>query len=213
MAHDFSNAGTVVSGPEASTRPGAAKLPELPRHDFHLMHNPENWEVCQREDGEWEWLPRLKCLYLVPGINGVRQVKGGIDDSPARLAFKDRGWTIIDRDLGYVTKYPCARGKSSYLTWDRPHVMGRKIIVRHDAAGYAAWRRGLVEDGTIPTPEPEALEAILHQLDRRIERAGKSVHIPGVKARVDADTAKLDGAKKAAKKATTKKRKKATSGK
>jgi hypothetical protein len=91
--------------------------------------------------------------------------------------------------------------------------MGRKIIVRHDAVGYAAWRRGLVEDGTIPTPEPEALEAILHQLDRRIERAGKSVHIPGVKARVDADTAKLDGAKKAAKKATTKKRKKATSGK
>jgi hypothetical protein len=211
MAHDFSNSGTLVSGPEASTRPGATKLPELPRKDFHLMHNPESWELAQREDGEWEWLPRLKCLYLVPGINGVRQVKGGIDDSPARLAYQDRGWTVIDRALGYVTKYPCARGQSAYLTWDRPHVMGRKIIIRHDAPGYAAFRRGLIENGTIQAPEPEALEAILHQLDKRIDRAGKSIHIPGVKARVEADQAKLDGAKKAAKKATTRKRKKATS--
>ena len=80
--------------------------------------------------------------------------------------------------------------------------MGRKVIIRHDAEGYAAFRRGLIENGTIQAPEPEALEAILHQLDKRIDRAGKSIHIPGVKARVEADQAKLDGAKKAAKKAT-----------
>lgn len=206
MAHDFSDTGTVISGSRADTRPGAARLPELPRKDFYLMHHPESWEAVQREDGEWEWLPRLKPLYLTPGINGVRQVKGGVDDGPARLMYQDRGWTILPRTLGYVTKYPCARGDSSYLTWDTPHVMGRKIIIRHDAEGYADFRRGLLETGTIKPPEPEALEAILHQLDRRIDRAGKSVHIPGVKARVESDQAKLDGAKKAAKKATTKKK-------
>ena len=206
MAIDFSESGKVVQGPEASTRPGATTIPEMPRCDFYLMHHPENWELRARPDGDYEWLPRLKLLFLQPGINGVRQVRGGMDDSAARISFQDRGWTILDRKLGYVTKYPCRRGQSSYLTWDTPHVMGRKVIVRHDADGYADWRRTLLENGTIQTPEPEALEAILHELDKRIERAGKAIHIPGVRVQVEKDEKKRAAGKKAAKKATTRKR-------
>ena len=206
MAIDFSESGKVVQGAEASTRPGATVVPEMPRCDFYLMHHPEGWELNERPDGEWEWLPRLKPLFLQPGINGVRQVRGGMDDSAARISFQDRGWTILDRKLGYVTKYPCRRGHSSYLTWDIPKVMGRRVIVRHDAEGYADFRRSLLENGTIPAPEPEALEAILHELDKRIERGGKSIHIPGVKAQVDKDEKKRTAGKKAAAKATTRKR-------
>lgn len=200
MARDFASIGTVVTGAAADTRPGANKLPGRAQPDFHLMHHPENWEIVETPTGEYEWLPRLKPLYLQAGINGVRSVRGGgVDDSAARLSYRDRGWTIIPRDLGYVTKYPTARGQSSYLTWDTPHLMGRKIVVRHDAEGYNTFRRSLVESGVIPTPAPEALEAVLHSLQSRINRAGKSIHIPGVKARVEADEKRLKGAKAATK--------------
>ena len=139
-------------------------------------------------------------------MNGVRQVKGGVDDSQARIMFQDRGWTILNRGLGYVTKYPCRRGQSSFLTWDRPQVMGKRVLVRHDSAGYADFRRSLVEDGTIAPPIPEALELILHDLDKRIERAGKAIHIPGVQAQAEKDQKKRSAGKKAAAKATTRKR-------
>ncbi|MAH44637.1 hypothetical protein CMI37_02360 [Candidatus Pacearchaeota archaeon] len=206
MAHDFSSAGTVVTGADASTRPGAGRLPEGPRADFYLIHNPESWEIYERPDGEYEWLPKLKPLYLTPGVNGVRQVKGGFDDAPARLAVTDRGWTVLDRSLGYITKYPCRRGQSAFLTWNTPVAMGRRVVVRHDVEGYAAWRRELVENGTIAAPEPEALDAVLHRLEQTINRGQKAIHIPGVKARIDANEKKKTGAKKAAKRATSRKR-------
>ena len=208
MARDFSQAGRVVTGPEADTRPGAGELPGRPRTDFHLMRHPENWEIREKADGEYEWLPRLKHLYLQPGVNGIRAIRGGgIDDSSARVSHQDRGWTLIPRELGYVTKYPCRGGQTSaYLTWDVPHLLGRRIVTRHDAEGYADFRRGLVEDGTIPPPEPEALEAVLHRLQASIERAGQTIHIPGVQARVEAAKKRKAGARTAAKKATTRKR-------
>ena len=206
MALDFSQSGTVVTGAAADTRPGAGVLPENPRPDFYLLHHPESWELNERSDGEWEWLPRLKFLKLTPGVNGVRQVKGGVDDAGARIMMEGRGFSLIARNLGYVTKYPCRRGMSSYLTWDVPALLGKRLIVRHDGEGYADWRRSLLENGTIAPPQPEALAAILHRLDKRIERGGKSIHIPGVKAEVEKNEKKRAAGKKAATKATTRKR-------
>ncbi len=206
MAIDFSQSGTVVTGATADTRPGAGVLPENPRPDFYLMHHPESWELNERSDGEWEWLPRLKPLFLTPGVNGVRQLKGGVDDAGARIQVQEQGFQVLDRGLGYVTKYPCRRGMSSYLTWDVPTLLGKRLIVRHDGEGYTSWRRSLLEDGTIPAPQPEALEAILHELGQRIERGGKSIHIPGVKAEVEKNEKKRAAGKKAATKVTTRKR-------
>lgn len=194
MAHDFGQIGTVVSGAEASTNPAAAILPELPRAKFYLMHNPQGWEPVQREDGGWEWLPVLKRLICKPGVNGVRGTKGGIDDSQARIGFQDRGWTILDRQLGYLTRYPCKRGHTYYLTWDKPIKAGRRVIVRHDSKGYNDFRRSLVADGLIKTPVPEVLIGILDQFQRQIDRNAKDIHIPAVKAKIDEAQAVLDGA-------------------
>jgi len=194
MAHDFGNFGTVVSGAEASTNPAAGILPELPRAKFYLMHNPEGWEPVKREDGGWEWLPILKRLICKPGVNGVRGGRGGIDDSQARVGFQDRGWTIIDRSLGYITRYPCRKGYTYYLTWDKPVKAGRRVIVRHDAEGYNAFRRQLVEDGIVKAPVPEVLYGILNQYEKKIERNAKDIHIPAIKAKIDEAQEVLDGA-------------------
>lgn len=198
MAHDFGSVATVVSGVEASTNPAANRLPEMPRANFYLMHNPEGWEPVKRDDGGWEWLPILKRLLLKPGVNGVRGTKGGMDDSQARIGFQDRGWTIIDRTMGYVTRYPCRRGYSYYLTWDKPIRAGRRLIVRHDAEGYNAFRRELVEDGVIAPPLPEILDGVLDGFQKQIDRNSKDIHIPIVKAKIDEAKELITGAGKAA---------------
>ena len=120
MAHDFGSVGTVVEGVEASRNPRAHILPEAPRANFYLMHNPQGWEPNKLDDGTWEWLPVLKRLMIKPGVNGVRGTRNGVDDGQARMGYQDRGWTILPRDLGYITRYPCRRGYSYYLTWDQP---------------------------------------------------------------------------------------------
>jgi hypothetical protein len=198
MAHDFGNQGTVLSGVEASTTKGAGILPELPRSNFYLMHHPEGWEPVEDSEGNWEWLPTLKRLLLKPGVNGVRGGGGQIDDSFARVGFADRGWTILDRQLGYVTRYPCRRGYSYYLTWDTPSKVGRRLIVRHDSEGYNEFRRELVTSGTVPAPVAEILEGILETYSNQINRNSKDIHIPTVKAKIEATQELIDGASAAA---------------
>jgi len=170
----------------------------MPRANFYLMHNPEGWEPVQKEDGSWEWLPVLKRLLLKPGVNGVRGTRNGLDDSRARISFQDRGWTIIDRSMGYVTRYPCRRGWSYYLTWDHPIKAGRRLVVRHDAEGYNEFRRELVEDGVVQAPLPEVLADVLRGHQKQIDRNSKDIHIPVVKARIDEAKELIAGARKAA---------------
>ena len=204
MAHEFGSAGTVVAGVEASSNPRAHILPESPRPNFYLMHSPQGWEPNKLEDGTWEWLPVLKRLLLKPGVNGVRMAGGTIDDSQARIGYQDRGWTIIDRRLGYVTRYPCRGGNSYYLTWDEPIKAGRRLVVRHDAEGYNDFRRSLVEDGVISPPVPEVLAAILQDYHKQIDRNSKDVHIPIVKAKIDSTKDLIKGATAAAAKVAPK---------
>ena len=186
-------------------------MPENPRADFYLMHHPQAWEPVETQAGVWEWLPKLKRFLLVPGVNGVRAVRGGVDDGPARINFERQGFKILPRDLGYVTKYTARNGRPPYYaSWEIPVALGTRVAVRMDADHYLEFRRGLVESGMVPQPEPEALEIVLEDLQHRINRNGTQIHIPGAKAVVDKATAKKAGATKAkaqaAKKPTPRKR-------
>jgi len=210
MAHDFGSTGTVLSGAEASTTKGAGVLPELPRSNFYLMHHPEGWEPVETTAGTWEWLPVLKRLLLKPGVNGVRGGGGQIDDSFARVGFADRGWTILDRQLGYVTRYPCRRGYSYYLTWDVPSKVGRRLIVRHDSEGYNEFRRELVTSGAVEMPVSEILEGILETYSNQINRNSKDIHIPTVKAKIESTKDLIKGATAAAAELTGKPKAKRT---
>tara|TARA_R100000655_G_scaffold19541_4_gene40743 strand:+ start:1211 stop:1885 length:675 start_codon:yes stop_codon:yes gene_type:complete len=205
MAHDFSNTGQVITGPATGTAPGADRLPEMPRPDFYLMHHPDGWEPVEVSPDEWEWLPKLKRFLLVPGVNGVRSVRGGVDDGPARINFERQGFKILPRDLGYVTKYTARNGRPTfYASWEIPVALGNRVAVRMDDEHYIEFRRGLVQSGVVAPPEPEALDIVLEDLKHRINRNGTQIHIPGAKAVVDKATAKKAGATKAKAKATKK---------
>jgi len=174
------------------------------------MHHPEGWEPVETTAGTWEWLPVLKRLLLKPGVNGVRGGGGQIDDSFARVGFADRGWTILDRQLGYVTRYPCRRGYSYYLTWDVPSKVGRRLIVRHDSEGYNEFRRELVTSGAVEMPVSEILEGILETYSNQINRNSKDIHIPTVKAKIESTKDLIKGATAAAAELTGKPKAKRT---
>jgi len=159
----------------------------------------------ETEPGQWEWLPKLKRFLLVPGVNGVRAVRGGVDDGPARLNFERQGFKILPRDLGYVTKYTARNGRPTYFaSWEIPVAIGNRLAVRMDEDHSIEFRRALVTDGLVDAPEPEALEIVLEDLQHRINRNGTQIHIPGAKAVVDKATAKKAGATKAKAKAAKK---------
>ena len=179
MPHSFDNLGTTVTTSSRSV--GATVLPMRAEPDFTLGHYPTEWEMVETENG-LEWLPRLKKLALVPGVNGVRQTRNGVDDRIARTTYTDQGWTLIPRDLGYVTAYPTTSGTTYLLTWDRPKRLGNRCIVKHNA-----FRRSLIEDGVIERPDPDALEAIAERLRRTIARNEKNAHIAGVAEKIEAD--------------------------
>lgn len=208
MAHDFGQtpaAGEVLTGAATATNTADAVLPGHPRPDFYMMHHPHSWEPVEVATGDWEWLPKLKQLLLKPGVNGVRtNPGGGIDDSQARINFQDRGWTVLPRDLGYVVRYQCQGGKTYYPLWDVPHKMGNRVVVRYNPEAYNEFRRGLVLDGVVNPPEPEALEIVLDDLQHRVNRNAVNIHVPTVAAQVKKTEAKLNGAKTAAKKASRK---------
>ena len=206
MAHDFSNSGQVLTGPATGTTPGAERLPEAPRPDFYMMHHPDSWEPVEVEPDQWEWLPKLKKLLLVPGVNGVRSSgRGGVDDGPARINFERQGFKILPRDLGYVTRYTARNGRPTFFaSWEIPVAIGNRVALRLDEDHYLEFRRSLVESGLVAPPEPEALDIVLEDLKHRINRNGTQIHIPGAKAVVDKATAKKAGATKAKAKATKK---------
>ena len=184
MPHSFDNLGTTVTTSSRSV--GATVLPMRAEPDFTLGHYPTEWEMVETENG-LEWLPRLKKLALVPGVNGVRQTRNGVDDRIARTTYTDQGWTLIPRDLGYVTAYPTTSGTTYLLTWDRPKRLGNRCIVKHDDQGFNAFRRSLIEGGVIERPDPDALEAIAERLRRTIARNEKNAHIAGVAEKIEAD--------------------------
>jgi len=196
--------------PGAHTTAQAYRLRATPY--FLLVHNPLSWEIAEveLEDEAGEitgspvicWLPRLKRLELSPGVNGVRMGRRGSppDASLAVANLRTQGWTMIpeDYDGGYVNVHPGARGPIHVLKFDQPVNVGSKTVLRCDDEGYKRFRYRLVVDGVIKPPEPEALEAIMDLRRNRIARHQREVHIPAVRARVDALEEELGEMKEAA---------------
>lgn len=153
---------------------------------FYLTHSPFQWELVQTADDVFEWLPQFSMIYEMAGVNGVQQTPNGVDSTVARMKMQDQGHQILERDFGYVARYPSKWGGYYYvLKWDVPKIIGTKTFWNHDAEGYNTWRKLLVTEGIIDRPEIEILELKLADLERKIERRLKNQHIPEIKKEID----------------------------
>lgn len=153
---------------------------------FYLMHSAFQWELVNVADDEWEWLPSFSILHETAGVNGVVQTRDGVDSTHTRIKFMEQGYTIIDREFGYVTRYPCRRGGYYYcLKFNRPKTIGEQVFWRMNEDEYNDFRRSLIDVGVIDKPEDEVIELLLKNVDRRIGRRVTDQHIPEIKAQID----------------------------
>ena len=201
-------AGTPAVAPVAEQQ---ALLPLKPSPRFFYIHHPARWECIEGEKG-WEWLPRLGKMKLTPGVNGVRQGRGThgqIDDSLARMQKEKNGWTVIPYEViegGYCWAYKGKRGTVHLSRWNNPKMVGNQVIMQTDTTGYNAFRRGLIEDGHIPAPDPEMLERLMDRQTKENNERGGKAHIPAVAVQLKAGESRLEGMKEAAPKAKKRKR-------
>jgi hypothetical protein len=198
---------------------GSEKLyaPTTPR--FLFMHHPNQWDVLETEDG-YEVLPKLCKFNLIPGLNGIKmRPGGGADSTAARASFMDRGWVFIDNKKGgpdgYLREYDAISGKIYVDKWTTPRKLGHgsraKVLWDSDTKGFNDFRRSLLEDGTIESPDDSALDFKLALIEKRIARKIKHAHVPQVQKQVDKITEKKEAIEqvKKTKKTTAPKRKRA----
>jgi len=163
----------------------ASKLNVHPNAPFYLMHYPFEWEV-QKIEGEYQWVPKFSSLYEIAGVNGVQDIpKQGPDSSYARMKFKDKGFTILDLDLGYVSRYETVYGGHYYaLIWETPKQIADRVYWNIDEDAYNKWRLSLI-GVHVQKPEIEVIQSKIDQIERRIDRKSKLQHIPEIKKEIE----------------------------
>ena len=161
-------------------------IPERPNAPFYWMHLPTMWEITRDEKGNPEWLPTFSTLYEIPGVQGVRDGKYGPDSQGARLAAMDRGFTILDRDLDYVSRWECKTGGYYYESvFATPKIIGGKIIWKTDRKAYNEFRRSLIAGGLIDPPDSDILDLKIEDMRRKIDRHVQNQHIPEIKTKIE----------------------------
>jgi hypothetical protein len=203
------------------------KLPGKPWPPFIYAWHPQSYEVV---DGEW--LPVLKPIFAVPGVNGCKVVtrKGKvvrIVAGPMKAAMEEKGWRFLDErttvavsrdgelvdEVGYLDEIEGHRGTFYCSVWWTLEVQGygknaHAVKGEFDRAGYDATRRRLLEDGTIPPVSPGVIGRKLDRARDRAARSGKLAHdgaAPGLKARAEREAERLAEVETATEKATGKK--------
>ena len=153
-------------------------LNERPNAPFFLMHHPEQWDLVIT-GGIPEFLPKFAKLKEEPGVNGVRQSRGGADSGLARVEAQDRGKTVLPLELGYLTRHATRCGGWRYcIKWSTPRTVANRVLWRLDDEGYNNFRRGLMMEGVIAPPDPEFIDMMIEQEQRNIDRLATVQHIP-----------------------------------
>ena len=159
---------------------------------FIFMHHPNQWDLLESSDG-FELLPKLTKFQLIAGLNGVKsRPGGGVDATVARVAMMDKGWVFVDSekggDGGYLREFDGIRGLVYADKWATPRRLGggtmARVVWDHDTAGFDAFRRSLLEDGTIKNPDNSILDFMITLKEKRIQRKTKTAHIPHVQKQI-----------------------------
>lgn len=186
-----SSGGVFVAQAPASPPAMAAKLRMNPSANFVYLFHPRRWDVVE-VDGEYVLVPILNEFRFEAGIGGVQHVRGHSEGDPtAAVAFEQaRGAQIIDpkmrvqafgRDVeGYARSYDGYRGRVHLSVWHRPYVLGDDHVIEHDTEGFNRWRRSLVLNGVVPTPDPTVIAAMRVRFERARSRYAEKDTIAGL---------------------------------
>lgn len=132
---------------------------------FSLAYHPRRWGWFAAQDGG-EWLPILKRIVHVPGVDNVDKDGG---TATAFVLAQSRGWTVLPHEVvpgdSYVRSVPCRDGVAHVHAWTRIKRVGMEILVSSDEEGYRAWLRRMCEVTGI-RPDPDILAMRIAQIER-----------------------------------------------
>jgi len=204
MPHNFQSK-------KANNKAGSAsddRLPGRPRPRFLLAHHPESFEFVGGK-----WLPMLKTIPLIPGVNGCRNGANG--HQPVIVELRNNRWVPLDEDMsikvtdpdtgdivddeGYMEEWEGKKGPHFSDAWCNPMLVGSGKAASvdwntgFDHAGYNAWRAWLIEEGHIKPPSPAVLARLTKIQEKRANRRIHESHDgnPHIQAQVKAGLDKL----------------------
>lgn len=209
MPHSFPTGKRTRASATKVTSITDERLPGKPTPKFVYAHHPNSWEF-HLEHG---WIPYVKKIPLVPGVNGCRKGARGVQPVLTRLASE--GWIVIDEDCpivltgsdgdlikdnGYLYRWEGIRGAIYQDAWSSPSVIGTGPAAKvdwqtqYDRVGFAAWRAMLVEKRLVPPASAAVLaEAVKVQTTRSRRRLAEGHDgNPHVQAQVKREMSKLD---------------------
>lgn len=183
--------------PHRERASGIKGLPAKPVPPFILAHYPSNWDFF---DGQF--VPRVKKIPLVPGVNGHRH---GDDSIPRANLIKD-GWNIL-RDVTvtvtgedgepkevphYMVEHQGYQGPLFLDVWTHPEVIGQGpnavVDYTHDGEGQRTWLKSLVKNGDVEPIRPAVAKRVAERLGND---AARKLAIPGASAYLVSEGKKL----------------------
>ena len=193
-----------------------------PNSQWVYMFHPNSWDFIEYEDGTSEWLPLLKKWQQVPGVNGIKGLRGGgINETAAKSRFVDDGWIFIEpeacdwvdnepNDSGYLRAIEGKYGTVWVDIWALPETIGAgrnaTVTFSRDKDGFNEFRRQLLRRDIIPAIQPGVVKLYAKRQRRRADRKVSQIHNPIVAKHIEKEQTKLASMNKTIAKKTPRKR-------
>ena len=191
----MNNQFTERAQPWSLAAPGVQHLPIDPNHPFYYRHWPANWDfkIFEITKGKKQvdcpvFLPSVDMERVVPGVNGVHQIRNEIGDPSSRLGkLRQQGHIILEpTEHDYIRVYPAKYGAKHHAPkWQQFRVLAGQVISKFDRDEFDRWRIQLIIAGTIPLPDPHFMELYIIQARKQPARLIPSQHLTEVKAQLD----------------------------
>ena len=169
---------------EKKTQESRLRCPGNARWFF--AHYPKDWELVYFETKTGKstkkiarFLPLLRTVKELAGVNGCRGSGGYVDSSLMRANMQESGWTILQpRDHDYLRIYPALTGSYHSSRFVELEELAGDLIETFDHEQFNLWRLSLMREGYISPPHPHILKKIILDQSRNMNRKARFQHIP-----------------------------------
>lgn len=187
-------------------------LPAKPNHPFFYKWHPANWQYeyfdIPVETGTGKnkktevqkkgfFVPHIRMERIVPGVNGVHQIRNEIGNPSSRIGkLQQEGWIYLNPDqFDYMKMYQVRGGMYHVPKWLDVNVIAGRLITKMDNVSKSKWAIGLMMNGVLPKAESHFWELMIVDYRKRPQRFMKQQHIPEIKKKIDKDYRIIDDMK------------------
>ena len=153
---------------------------------WFYAHYPNSWDLIileikkeKRTIKKPVFLPRLRKISEIPGVNGSRTGYNRVDSSLMKARMVEEGWTILEpKQFDYLRLFPCINGTYYTHRFVEVEDLAGDIIEEFNHHEFNAWRVMLMAEGYIRPPHPHIIKKLIIRASKGIDRISRFQHIP-----------------------------------